>query len=89
MQILKLDPPTNGGTLFSGKAASKRGRHYSFCATSTGKAFAVYREDISGETASSRYELQCWMAIDRNGHRIGTPKALSASVRAAIRKQRH
>jgi hypothetical protein len=89
MQILSLNPPTDGGTLYSGKAVSKRGRYYTFCATATGRAFAVLRRDISGETASGQYELRCWMSINRDGHRIGTPKALKAAVRTAVRKQRH
>jgi hypothetical protein len=45
MQISQLQPPTNGGTLYTGKAVSKRGRQYIFYATFRGEACGVFRDD--------------------------------------------
>ena len=42
MQITKLHPPINCGTLFCGRAVSRRGRQYDFCATPEGEACCVW-----------------------------------------------
>jgi hypothetical protein len=78
MQILKLDSPTSLATLYSGMAMSTRGRRYDFCATSDGEACGVFREYPQDALPDGR---TFWLQIK-------PPKALAASVRSAVRKQR-
>jgi hypothetical protein len=51
MQITKLEPPINGGTLLSGIAVSTRGRRYDFCASLDGKVEFAFREDTMADAA--------------------------------------
>lgn len=44
-RVLQIDPPVNGGALYSGIAVSGRGRRYSFCASKRDRYFKVMRED--------------------------------------------
>jgi hypothetical protein len=78
MQILILDPPNKGGSLYVGEARSRRGRKYSFCATFDGRAVGTFREYPQDALRDGR---TFWLQIK-------PPKALSAGVRTALRKQR-
>jgi hypothetical protein len=58
MQITELHAPVNGGTLFWGRAVSRRGRRYDFCATPTGSACCIYREDLAKKWLKVADDLQ-------------------------------
>jgi hypothetical protein len=74
MQITELHPPINNGSMFFGRALSRRGRHYQFCATPEGEACGIFREDPRYVTHDGK---TFW-------EQIKAPLALQEAVRKAV-----
>ena len=74
--VLQLDPPVNGGTLYSGIAVSGRGRRYSFFASKDDKAPKVRVMREEPDSYSEKYGI-CWLCAP-------TPPSVGRAIRKAV-----
>jgi hypothetical protein len=78
MRITELQPPTNGGTLYCGRAISRRGRRYDFLTSLNGELCrTVLREQHSSLPGCGKFRVV-----------VPPPRGLHDAIRQFIRARR-